>query len=436
MAFMGDVKMKRRDTERECLLRILHTAITEEPPEEFRDELYCQILKQINENPTEESTVKGWKLLAICAGSFPPSLGLEPYMVTFMENTDGYYEEARRFSRYALLRLRRSIDTGPRQMIPSNRELDFISRRKAIPVEVYLVNNAKLRFEVECWTTAAEFKDNITEAIGVMDDQAFAIIEVSNADKDDELERVIDEDEKILDVVSYWESEGKYGNAFVVDDVDESPPRKFMYKMRLFVDIKDEDKMAVELAYYQAVHDISDSKYPVTELDLAHLISLEAQSTFGNYDGSDQHLQEFEQYLPSSFSSSAEKILMLRRLVTERYERLKGLSRYDAKLRYLEHVNMWPLYGAQVFFVHPINNAEFGKLALLAVNNKAIMVIDPETKDILSCMDWSTIMNWGNSKDTVCIVLGDFLQQTKLWFKATSTDDFEVSFTELLRTWK
>jgi len=37
--------------------------------EEFRDEIYCQIMKQISNNPDRGCNLRGWKLLALLLGT-------------------------------------------------------------------------------------------------------------------------------------------------------------------------------------------------------------------------------------------------------------------------------------------------------------------------------------------------------------------------------
>lgn len=39
----------------------------------LRDEIYCQICKQLGNNSNRKSRMLGWELLSICLGIFPPT---------------------------------------------------------------------------------------------------------------------------------------------------------------------------------------------------------------------------------------------------------------------------------------------------------------------------------------------------------------------------
>jgi hypothetical protein len=49
----------------------------------LRDELFCQIMKQVSGNPSKSREVRGWQLMATCSALFPPSSRLIGYLRNF-----------------------------------------------------------------------------------------------------------------------------------------------------------------------------------------------------------------------------------------------------------------------------------------------------------------------------------------------------------------
>ena len=53
-----------------------------------------------------------------------------------------------------------------------------------------------------------------------------------------------------------------------------SPPHN-SYKVRLFLNVPDDDNAAVEMMYIQATHDVVDARYPCSEQDSITLAALQ-----------------------------------------------------------------------------------------------------------------------------------------------------------------
>lgn len=111
---------------------------------DLRDEIYCQIMKQVSNNPDKQSVQRGWEVFSACCGLFSPSARLLKIVAAFLmlaesttatevwqcllriyPPTDPNHHQD--FAKYAHMKLRRLIVDAfarPRTFPPSTIELE------------------------------------------------------------------------------------------------------------------------------------------------------------------------------------------------------------------------------------------------------------------------------------------------------------------------
>jgi myosin-7 len=69
----------------------------------LKDEIYCQILKQLTENRNKTSEERGWELLWLATGCFAPSAALQKEVTMFLRT------RRNQFAADCLIRLQKTI---------------------------------------------------------------------------------------------------------------------------------------------------------------------------------------------------------------------------------------------------------------------------------------------------------------------------------------
>lgn len=95
---------------------------------ELRDEIYCQLMKQLSGNPNPESVFKGWQMLCVLLIAFPPSKNFEAYLRSFIlqriSQSEGRVDI---MAKHCLRRLSAISKKGPRGKPPSVAEIETAS---------------------------------------------------------------------------------------------------------------------------------------------------------------------------------------------------------------------------------------------------------------------------------------------------------------------
>jgi len=121
-------------------------------PEQLRDEVYCQICKQVNNNPDPVSTVRGWQLMVIMLSCFPPSARLNTPLTAFCASKiDEDDDFVPKYAEFALRHVPRIFDFGPRREIPTQVELEALKRCAKVTVRVNFLDKKYIMIQTDSW---------------------------------------------------------------------------------------------------------------------------------------------------------------------------------------------------------------------------------------------------------------------------------------------
>ncbi|XP_020629443.1 myosin-VIIa-like isoform X2 [Orbicella faveolata] len=137
------------------------------PP--LRDEIYCQICRQLVKNGSQTSFARGWILLALCVGVFPPSDKLLNYLTNFLKQGPG------QFGDYCHKILQRTLQVGFRKQPPTTVELEAVKTQSPLNLPVIFMDGSTKTFEVDPAITCAELCLLIKNKLGLRDIFGFSI---------------------------------------------------------------------------------------------------------------------------------------------------------------------------------------------------------------------------------------------------------------------
>jgi len=108
----------------------------------IRDEIYMQIIKQLTQNPRPESVAKGWQIMCMCVGTFPPSFDFENFLLHYIiEKRDKGRGAVVDYARYCLRTLEAMLSNGDGTgFVPSVEEILAYKERPPILATIHLVD--------------------------------------------------------------------------------------------------------------------------------------------------------------------------------------------------------------------------------------------------------------------------------------------------------
>lgn len=361
----------------------------------FRDEIYCQLCKQLTNNPSKASHARGWILMSLCVGCFGPSDLFCKYLRAFIRDGPPGYAP------YCEGRLNRTLKNGSRSQPPSWIELQGTKSKAPLHVNVMLMDGTNKVLEVDSATTAEEMCSQIAENIGLTDLFGFSIF-INLFDK---VLSLGSEGDHVMDAISQCE---QFAHEQGVSE--KNAPWKLFFRKEIFTPWHNpsEDQISTNLIYHQIIKGVKFGEYRCsTENDIAMLAAQQYYIEY-NKQADPQILHKvITNYIPNQFLQGGDKSIdkweKLIKLAYNSSNSIKdkidpGICKEDivifAKLN-------WPILFSRFYEAIRIKGSSISKdNVIIAVNWTGIYVVDDQ-ESILLELSFVEISYVGFSKDPI-----------------------------------
>jgi len=380
MRFMGDYPLENNQQQMDCVYTILKACYSYN---EVRDEVYCQIVKQLTNNRSmkQDSSQQGWRLLTLITSYFDCSDILKPYLFNYLEQTA--YDQQRQHQSLAamcLTNLRTTFKYGGRKNVPSKVEVEAVTRGRNTKRQMCVLPGG------------ANVVLNIRSCSVVQDaiDQICTRLEINDA--------VEKEEYSIFYVI---ESEDRYSplkpEDYIFDITSELTNQKkqfyllFQRSSWVFNIHLDGNIQYIDVMYHAVIMDYHDGFFlPMSKPNVVpdyikqQLVKLAA---FQIRAGDEQKMptlkeimakvprnaQQLSDMTPQKWSNDVQTEL----------SKSGRLSPQQAKCAFLEMLSRWPLFGSTFFSIKSVADPRVKGNALLAINKAGVHFLHPKSHETL-----------------------------------------------------
>uniref|UniRef100_A0A3B4FWX6 Unconventional myosin-VIIa-like n=1 Tax=Pundamilia nyererei TaxID=303518 RepID=A0A3B4FWX6_9CICH len=424
--YMGDYPSKRVRSVNELTDQIFEGALKAEP---LKDEIFCQILKQLTDNHIKYSEEKGWELLWLCTGLFPPSNILLPHVQKFLQAKKHYP-----LAPDCMQRLQKALRNGSRKYPPHLVEVEAIQHKTTqIFHKVYFPDDSDEVFEVESSTKAKDFCHNISGRLMLKSSEGFSLF-VKITDK---VISVPDGD-FFFDFVRHltdWIKKARH----VKDGVVPSLTYQVFFMKKLWTNtLPGKDSMADSIFhYYQELPKYLRGYHKCSKEEVHQLAALIYRVKF---EEDKSHFHNISKILKELVPQDQIRHLSpddWKRSIVSLFNKHSGKTREEAKLSFLKIIYKWPTFGSAFFEVKQITDPNYPETLLIAINKHGVSLIDPKSKDILITHPFTKISNWSSGNTYFHITIGNLVRGSKLLCETSlgyKMDDLLTSYISQMLT--
>lgn len=428
MKYMGDYPSKKSRGTTDVTDAIIEHPLNNEP---LRDELYCQIMKQLIDNRSRASESRGWELLWLCTGCFACSNTLLKEIQKFLRVS----ANRQPLATDCLSRLSRTIRNGQRKYPPHLVEVEAIQNKKiSIFHKVYFPNDSDQAFEVDSGTRAKDFCNAIGARLGLKSVEGMSLF-VKIADK----VISVPEGDFFFDFVRHlteWLRKTKQSK----DPNSTANPNLtyqvfFMKKLWSLTKIGKDPQADNIFHYHQEMPKYLRGYHNVTKEEAVQLAAFVYRVKFG----SDK--KEFSS-IPSMLREMVPHDLIgamqpdeWKKSIVQAFNKHNASTKDEAKEAFLKIVERWPTFGSAFFEVKQTTEPKYPEQILIAINKHGVNLVNPSDKKILATFPFTKISNWSSGGTYFHMAIGNLVRGSKLLCETTlgyKMDDLLTSYISLM----
>ncbi|XP_058013761.1 unconventional myosin-XV [Ahaetulla prasina] len=405
MKFMGDLPLKGQ-SELDVVYALLKLCGNHEV---IRDEVYCQILKQITDNVSSktDSCPKGWRLLYILSAYYRCSEVFKPYLLQFLQEISAHpglhFQGIAKACEQNLLK---TFKFGGRCEFPSAVELQALVAGRSSKRQLFLLpGGIERHLKIKTCSVAQDVIEEICFEMGLQQPEAFREYIIFAVSGKNQNVRPLDRREYILDVT------------LEMENMDSS--YMFWYRRVIWAQpLKFDNELYVTMHYNQVLPDylkglfyISSSAKP-SDQQFQQISKLAALQLWVKGLAT---LREIQDYIPPQFYH-LQKAQAWLDMVAPFMHQAQALSAHQARAQFLGLLSAFPMFGSSFFYIQSCSNTTIISPCILAVNQNGLNFLHKETHEAIVTFSLKEIHSTrtqrpsaGSSYPYVEIMLGDLM---------------------------
>ncbi|XP_062306688.1 unconventional myosin-VIIa [Osmerus eperlanus] len=343
---------------------------------DLRDEIYCQICKQLQENSNRNSFFRGWILLSLCLGIFPPTERFIKFLQSFIRLGPAGYAP------YCADRLKRTVLNGVRAEPPSWLELQATKSKKPMAVSVTLMDGQTLSLPVDSASSSQEMCQVLSQKVKLKDGFGFSLY-VALYEK---VWSLGSGREHVMDAISQCEQEVKRQGG-----QEQHAPWRLYFRKEIFTPWHDcsQDAVSTNLVYRQVIRGLRFGEYRCEKED--DFIQLAAKHFYVSY-GSDTSPENAKAVIQDCVNCSVQEAKSEAKwvqMVTTAHAQGPYISSKktaaSVKAEVVDHARQkWPMFFSRFFEVAKTSGPPLPKNKfIVAVNWTGITFLDEKERRLL-----------------------------------------------------